>query len=289
MATLFVDNLTVLDFAYLHTKRGMVGESWLVDVELSGDLDDHNMVFDFGHVKRAIKQTIDAAVDHRLVLPADNEAGTLAEDDGQVKLEWRYQSGTIRMTAPQDSVLSLPAVDVSKGAMTRYLIQLIEQIVPANVKEVLINLREEATGTNPYYHYCHGLRHHDGNCQRIAHGHRSRVMIRENGRRSRYWEKIWADRWEDIYLGSREDLEGTYFIDDIPHHRFQYEGTQGKFELLIPEDHCYLVDTDTTVELIARHLADSMAAETNQSRFYVRSFEGVGKGAIAKAGRSRFV
>ena len=39
MATLFVENLTVVDFSYLHAKRGMVGESWIVDLELSGDLD----------------------------------------------------------------------------------------------------------------------------------------------------------------------------------------------------------------------------------------------------------
>src|SRR5699024_9762760 len=128
------------------------------------------------------KQAIDEAVDHRLVLPVDNELGSLVDDGEQIKLEWHYQSGTIRMNAPQQSVLALPAVDVSKGAMTRYLIQLVESIVHGNVKEVLIHLREEDTGTSPYYHYCHGLRHHDGNCQRIAHGHRSRVVIRENGR-----------------------------------------------------------------------------------------------------------
>lgn len=287
MATLFVDNLTVLDFSYLHAKRGMVGESWIVDVELSGDLNEHQMVFDFGHVKRAIKQTVDEALDHRLVLPTDCDQGEVNYQDGEIRLEWRYASGVIRMTAPETSVLLLPAVDVSKGAVTRYLIKLIHQVLPPNVHEVLVRLREEDTGTAPFYHYSHGLRHHDGNCQRIAHGHRSRIEIVENGRRSRYWEKLWADRWEDIYIGSRDDLEGTYFIDEIPHHRFRYEASQGRFELVIPEDHCYLLDTDTTVELLAQHLADTMAEEAGQSRFRVRAFEGVGKGAIAEAGQSR--
>ena len=51
MSRLFVDNLTVLDFSYFHPTRGVVGESWIVDVELVGDLNDEGMVFDFGHVK----------------------------------------------------------------------------------------------------------------------------------------------------------------------------------------------------------------------------------------------
>jgi 6-pyruvoyl-tetrahydropterin synthase len=289
MATLFVDNLTVLDFSYLHAKRGMVGESWIVDLELSGDLDDHNMVFDFSHVKRIVKETIDQALDHRLLVPADSEQGEVEYQGEEVRLEWHYEGGVIRLAAPEQSVFLLPSVDVSKGAVTRHLISLVHQILPPNVHEVLIRLREENVGTCPYYHYSHGLRHHEGNCQRIAHGHRSRIEIRENGRRSRYWEKLWADRWEDIYLGSREDLEGTYFIDEVPHHRFRYESSQGRFELVIPEDHCYLLDTDTTVELLAQHLAGVMARETNQSCFRVRAFEGIGKGAVAEAGESRLV
>lgn len=287
MPTLFVNNLTVLDFSYLHAKRGMVGESWIVDIELSGDLDEHNMVFDFGHVKHTIKQVIDTELDHRLAMPTDCNQGSVVVEGGQVRLEWKYPGGVIRLNAPEQSVLLLPAVDVSKGAMTRHLVQLLHSVLPANVKEVVVNLREEEIGTCPSYHYSHGLRHHDGNCQRIAHGHRSRIFIEENGRRSRYWEKLWADRWEDIYIGSRADLEGTYFIDEIPHHRFVYDAGQGHFELVIPEDHCYLLDTDTTVELLAEHLADTMAAESGQSRFCVRAFEGVGKGAKACAGHSR--
>jgi len=288
MATLFVDNLTVLDFSYLHAKRGMVGQSWQVDVQLSGELNEHNMVFDFGHVKKLIKQTVDDAVDHRLLMPTDNDQGSATVQDGQISLEWRYAGGVIRMKAPEQSVLLLPALDVSKGAVTHYLTALIKTVVPANVTDVVVRLHEEDTGTSPCYHYSHGLRHHDGNCQRIAHGHRSRIHVEENGRRSRYWEKLWSDRWEDIYLGSRDDLEGTYLIDDIPHHRFMYESSQGKFELTIPEDHCYLLDTDTTVELLAEHLAQTMAAEAVASSFTVYAYEGVGKGAIAKAGQSKF-
>lgn len=287
MATLFVDNLTVLDFSYLHAKRGLVGDSWIVDLELGGELDDQGMVFDFGHIKKQIKRILDQTADHKLVVAADSEHLAVSPQDDRLQLTWQYPNGEIQLRAPADSVLLMPGVEVSKGALTLYLTEQVRTVVPANVRDIVIRLREEDTGTSPYYHYSHGLKKHDGNCQRIAHGHRSRIEIFENGRRSRYWEKLWADRWEDIYIATDADLEGTYYIDEVPHHRFRYESAQGLFELMLPEDHCYLVDTDTTVEHLAEHIAAQLASEAPGKHFLVRAYEGVQKGALAEAGVMR--
>lgn len=287
MATLFVDNLTVLDFSYLHAKRGMVGESWIVDLELTGELDDMGMVLDFGRIKKAVKQALDEEVDHKLVVPADSDCLSQLPAEGSINLDWAYQAGVIRMKAPTCSTVFIPGTEVTKSSVTLYLMEVLYRILPQNVSELVLTLREEDLGTSPSYHYSHGLKKHDGNCQRIAHGHRSRIEIFENGRRSRYWEKLWADRWEDIYIGSEEDLEGTYFIDEVPHHRFRYEAPQGLFELVIPEDHCYLIPTDSTVEHLATHIAAELAEEALGKHFRVRAFEGVGKGALAEAGTMR--
>ena len=93
MATLFVENLTVVDFSYLHAKRGMVGESWIVDLELSGDLDAQGMVFDFGHIKKALKHAVDERVDHRLLLPGESDLlGLHRREDGLGGVEHRHFS-----------------------------------------------------------------------------------------------------------------------------------------------------------------------------------------------------
>ncbi len=44
MQALFVNNLTVIDFAYFHPKRGIVGESLILDVELFGKYGKRNKV-----------------------------------------------------------------------------------------------------------------------------------------------------------------------------------------------------------------------------------------------------
>lgn len=69
MTALFVNQLTTLDFSFLSPERGVVGESWLVDVTLYGDLDDQGMVFDFGHVKKQVKASLDLLADHKLLVP----------------------------------------------------------------------------------------------------------------------------------------------------------------------------------------------------------------------------
>ena len=36
MNNLFIEHLTVIDFSYFQPHRGVVGESWIVDIELIG-------------------------------------------------------------------------------------------------------------------------------------------------------------------------------------------------------------------------------------------------------------
>lgn len=282
MNHLFVDNLTVIDFAYLDPERGLVGESWIADIVLGGELDDQGMVFDFGHVKRTIKRVIDERVDHRLVVPSDSPALTRSADDRPGELTWSMSDGSyLRHEGPEESVVFVHGATVVPSVVADLLARELKAVLPANVTEVTVNLREDLI-EGPYYHYVHGLKKHLGNCQRIAHGHRSPIRIDRNGRRDSELEKLWAQRWQDIYVGTREDIaqtwtdpEGTGYI------RFCYEANQGEFNLTLPTNRVWLLDTDTTVELIAAYLADTIKAEYPQDEIRVKAYEGVGKGAIA--------
>ena len=126
------------------------------------------------------------------------------------------------------------------------------------------------------------MKKHLGNCQRIAHGHRSPIRIDRNGHRAYDLEERWAKLWQDIYVGTEEDVARRFVGEDgIGYITFEYEANQGEFALTLPEHRVYMLETDTTVELIAAHIADKLKAEFSGEEIQVKAYEGVGKGAIA--------
>ena len=165
-------------------------------------------------------------------------------------------------------------------------------VLPDNVNAIELTLRTEYLDT-PYYHYSHGLKKHDGNCQRIAHGHRSPVMIYENGEESLRWNQYWAERWQDIYLGSEEDRVSINQLDivsesvsDETHYGFRYTAPQGEFQLAIAKQVTDLIPHDTTVELLADFIAETLHKMHPENDYKVVAYEGVGKGAIAFRNKS---
>ncbi|WP_299082848.1 6-carboxytetrahydropterin synthase [uncultured Paraglaciecola sp.] len=289
---LFVNDLTVMDFSYLCPKRGMVGESWIVDVILSGDLNEESMVLDFGKVKKQLKYLIDEYIDHKLLVPVEHSYSQIQRDEksDRVTVDFmRPDNQSIHLDCPAEAYAFVYASNVTMASVSDYLKDVIATHLPENVAGIELNLRAEVINT-PYYHYTHGLKKHDGNCQRIAHGHRSKVLVYENQQASTTWQEYWAKRWCDIYIGSTEDLVeinetafSSLYQNAKQHYVFAYESSQGRFELAIPKSESEVIDTDTTVECLAQYMADEHKRMDGSSTFKVLAFEGVGKGAIAFA------
>lgn len=280
MTTLFVEQLTVIDFSYLCPVRGLVGESWIVDLELEGALDEQSMVLDFGAVKKQLKRAIDDGPDHTLIVPLHYPAQqTTTLEDGRIRTQFMSQAGGLEHIAPAAALTLLEAPAVTMAALIAHLTPQLAAIVPANVARIGISLRHEHI-EGASYHYTHGLQKHQGNCQRIAHGHRSRIGIWVDGLRDAALEAQWAETFRDIYLVTGSHVVG----DDGERLRLAYSAPEGAFELSLPKARCHVLGahTDTTVEEIAEHLATRISATLPGSRINVRAYEGVMKGALAQ-------
>ncbi|WP_237060014.1 6-carboxytetrahydropterin synthase [Microbulbifer sediminum] len=277
---LFVDNLINIDFSYLDHHRGLVGETWLANAALDGALDEQGMVCDFGVVKKTLRHWLDEELDHRLLVPTASPYLSLKENGNQVSVDWQLEGGErITVSGPRQAFALVEADSIDMDSVATWSVGQLASAFPTSVEKLQLSFSCEEI-TDAFYHYSHGLKKHAGNCQRIAHGHRSRICIFVNGERSAQWEERWAERWRDIYLGTREDLVAD---GDTGRLHFAYRAQQGQFTLEIPADHCELVDCDTTVEQLAMYIANSIAAEEPGHDVRVRAYEGLGKGAVASA------
>ncbi|KZN55506.1 6-carboxytetrahydropterin synthase [Pseudoalteromonas luteoviolacea] len=282
---LFVDALTVIDFSYLCAKRGAVGESWIVDMTLHGQLNEESMVLDFAKVKKQIKAIIDNTIDHKLAIPSALNC-QFENRDGRVSFDYEFSGHHLAMNAPDEAVCVVEGDKIDEASVIAFLKKQILPQMPDNVKDIEITLRPEQTSSF-YYHYSHGLKKHDGNCQRIIHGHRSLIGIFFDGVSMPRLQKEWSQKWEDIYLGTQEDLiehaQLQYITAKVDDYSFAYESSQGYFEMCISKSRCDILPCDTTVECIAEYLANEIKKSNPDKEVKVRAYEGVGKGAIAYA------
>ena len=289
---LFVNDLTVIDFSYCCTERGIVGESWIVDVLLDGSLNEMSMVLDFAVVKKQIKAIIDDAVDHKLLLPMLDNAITVSDStyrEGHEFVDFKSKQGSYNLQSPRCAFAKISSDKIDIASVTNYLTEIILEQLPKNVQGLTLNLRAENID-GAFYHYTHGLKLHDGNCQRIAHGHRSKIHIYQNGQRSAELETAWSLRWKDIYLASEADRIALADIElsanatenlSADQQLFSYFAPQGRFDIAVPSNILDVVDCDSTVELLADFILRQLKQQSPDNEFKVVAFEGVAKGAIA--------
>ena len=282
MASLFVKDLTSLDLSDGSVIDGLVGDTLMADVVLKGELNPQNFVMDFGLVKKQIKALLDGALDHKLVIPektpglAREYVKDLGEKPESIRLELPCRGGTLEYHAPREAVSFIAGDRVDVPALEAHCQEILKEQLPSNIQEVTVRLREEHRA-GYFFHYSHGLKKHEGHCQRLAHGHRSTLAIWENGERNGELEKEWAARWDKKFLGTGEDLAEQ----EDGHHLYRTRSSQGDFLLRLPKDCCEPVPMDTTIECLADYIAGSLKEQHPESEFRVEAYEGIGKGAIA--------
>lgn len=280
MREIFVRQVTVIDYAVLDGDAGLIGESDIVDVALKGELNDDAMIFDFGLIKRQIKTVLDDKIDHRLLVPISHPNLVCAEHSGQREvIQYLGDDEILKYSAPACAVAWFPTAEITRSFLAHQCAELIQATLPDNIVKVEVNLRrdtEEKAGAS--LTYSHGLRNHQGNCQRLVHGHLSRLRIDIDGNRATELEKQWASLLSNQYIGSQPDCVSSFTMAEREFLQFWYRTAQGPFFLEIPTERCYLIDSHTTVEMIAEHLLKQISLDYPTRHISVTLDEGLGKG-----------
>ncbi|MBW6391137.1 6-carboxytetrahydropterin synthase [Billgrantia antri] len=277
--TLFVNRLSQLDASLWCPQRGLIGVSWYVDAELDGELGEDGMLFDFGEVKPWIKSRLDAGADHTLLVPTRAPGISVSECSEGICLRTSHPY-SLEVRAPRQAFTLLPWAEVTPERLADFLARELMKRPPPRVSDIRLRLRAEVFD-GAAYTYSHGLKHHAGNCQRIAHGHRSRLHIWQRGERCPALETQWARYLDDRYLVDATDVIDQAEFEISPSLTSRYRAEQGRFQLRLPLERCIVLDSPTTVEHIAEWLARQIAGQTGLST-RVQAFEGIDKGAIAE-------
>jgi 6-pyruvoyltetrahydropterin/6-carboxytetrahydropterin synthase len=102
---------------YSETCETLHGHNYRARIELEGALDANSEVWDFVSLKRLMRRLVDE-LDHRMLLPTQNPAITLAERDDEI--EARYEGR--RYVFPRSDVVLLSIPNTTAEMLATYLL-----------------------------------------------------------------------------------------------------------------------------------------------------------------------
>lgn len=298
VSTLFVRDVGKIDCALFDPSQGIVGQSWHLDVWLTGALDENGFVFDFSPLKSLIKQTLSSTLDHSLIIPVQSQSVQYTEIESNehwiLKSKARGETRETRWeyTCPKGSVFPVHAVALKQSVIEQEFARILRHRLPATVLGLSVKLREESIATTEAsYRYTHGIQGHIGLCQRLFHGHRSRIEVYVGEERRPDLEHFISREifGSNIHIASLGQIKsgrgenGKRGTTDEP-VTLSFAGTLGMYEGTLPSNRVFFVEAETSIEAIARELARVIKAEEKTSEMVrVVAYEGIDKGAVGTA------
>lgn len=181
-STLFLNQISCVDHAYVDNKGHIVGGSWLPDVFVTGEVsDDESVVVDFSTIKKDIKNIIDDkedGFDHKLlfVVGYSNGVQRLYVENEQDMIE--IKTDVLTFTGPKNSVKIVYEIDYQE-ALRKHIEAELQVVYPATNISVIVNIKSDrvhgfADHSQHYFRYVHGLKSSTSwGCGNLAHGHLS--------------------------------------------------------------------------------------------------------------------
>ncbi|SME87723.1 6-carboxytetrahydropterin synthase [Pseudobacteriovorax antillogorgiicola] len=297
VGTLFIKDVDRIDCATFDPSVGVTGKSWYVDVEVGGALDDNGFVYDFSLLKKLVKKILKETVDHALLIPiksssvefesaGDNERWTLSAKTKLIgnNSTWTYE-------CPKGSVYPVRSLKITRNIIEQECTKLVRHRLPNTIQKVAVKLRkEEGDAHSTFFRYTHGITGHEGLCQRLFHGHRSRVEVFVADERRTDLERYVAhDLFGSIvHIASVDQVTSGVYEPGMRMNRDEsvslaYTGSLGTYKAEIPLSRTFFVKSFTSIESITTEVAMHLKERFHiQAPVRVHCYEGIDKGAITE-------
>ncbi len=296
MGTIFMRNITAIDCGIFDLVEGIIGQSWTVDLEISGQLDEQGMVHDFSDVKSKVRSTLVGTIDHALIVPADSTAVCCETPDAETE-SWTLSSQNAsdkspvawNYTCPKGSVYPINSEHLNTDIICSEINRTLSQRLPKTITEIKICLREEALAANDaVFRYTHGITSHAGLCQRLFHGHRSLLEVFVDNKKSPELENYVVTELfgKNVHIVSLEQLKaGSIRSVNNELVEVSYKAKTKSYAGKIPANKLYVVEGETSIENLANTLAKVLRNKLGHTagKIKVMAYEGIGKGAVAEA------
>lgn len=280
--TLFIEDVDRIDSAFFDPERGICGGSWHVDIAVSGPFDDNGFIYDFGPLKKAVREVLKGRIDHVLFVPVLAPGVTVRQGqvgpvhqlrtrDGE---HWEYEG-------PEGSVRPVRATEITRPLLEEECTRLLQAWMARPELHLTVRLREErGTDESVFFRYTHGIQGHAGLCQRLFHGHRGllRINLDDEERPDKARElvrNLFGDR--SIHVATREQLTGE---DAGGGSQLAFSASLGRYRGIVPRERLLFTEGSTCIEFLAGHIGRILATrEPPGTRISVACYEGIGKGA----------
>ncbi len=304
-STMFLNNISVVDHAYIDDQGRVCGGSFNPNFIVSGTPDPtEKVVVDFSTVKKDIKHSIDMHLenvysngfDHKLwVIEGFSLTDKFVADGDVVYIE----TPVMKLTLPRNAVKFITKIrgltpsyklDYIAYAFASHVYHDLEATYPNIQIEVqCINTVDEHTTFNTKtrsFNYVHGLKDSTSyGCQNIAHGHRSFIQVDTDDAVAYYNLMAVADALDNTVFVRQENIvEQTGNTVKI-----EYTTGRGLFMMQLDTNahKVVVLPTETTVEFLASYIKREFGSKLigegthgypKSTKLFVS--EGLSKGAI---------
>lgn len=295
VGSIFIKNVSMLDFAIFDPSSGIYGNSLEVDIIAKGVRNDKGFVIDFSHLKSACREILKNTIDHALVVPMrisgvsmketnSQEIWTLNEKNEKYSFDWIY-------SCPQGAVYPLDAEIVTTELLEKEIAKIILKELPNTVSEVIVSLKEaHYSESQTFFRYTHGLPLHEGLCQRLFHGHKSQLEVYVNEKKRKDLEEFVVNELfnHNVHIATLNQVKSGQLE---VHHRSEklspitisYEGGHGVFEAQIPAKNIFTILDDTSIESLTWQLAAILKSKIDTNdKIKVFCYEGINKGSMTQ-------